>query len=267
MALIPVPSTSKVREHVTPWPGYFPGMYVLTDACVTIVGAGRLGKALANAMKGAELRVSGPLGKGADGSGADIVLLCVPDAAIGDAARAVKRGPLVGHCSGASTLAPLAPHEAFSMHPLMTVAEGAAVSFAGAGCAVAGSTERARDASIALAERLYMRPFTVADGDRDPYHAAASMASNYLVTLEDAAERLGAVAGVERELFVPLVRAAVENWARLGGRRALTGPIVRGDAATAARQRDAVAARTPELLPLWDALTEATRALARGKGS
>ena len=93
------------------------------------------------------------------------------------------------------------------------------------------------------------------------------MASNYLVTLEDAAERLGAVAGVEREPFVPLVRAAVENWARLGARRALTGPIVRGDAATAARQRDAVAARTPELLPLWDALTEATRALARGKGS
>jgi len=149
----------------------------------------------------------------------------------------------------------------------MTVAEGAPVSFAGAGCAVAGSTERAREASIALAERLYMRPFTVADGDRDPYHAAASMASNYLVTLEDAAERLGAVAGVERELFVPLVRAAVENWARLGARRALTGPIVRGDAATAARQRAAVAARTPELLPLWDALTEATRALARGKGS
>ena len=61
--------------------------------------------------------------------------------------------------------------------------------------------------------------------------------------------------------------AAVENWARLGARRALTGPIVRGDAVTAARQRDAVAARTPELLPLWDALTEATRALARGKGS
>ena len=97
-------------------------MYVLTDACVTIVGAGRLGKALANAMKGAELRVSGPLGKGADGSGADIVLLCVPDAAIGDAARAVKRGPLVGHCSGASPLAPLAPHEAFSMHPLIAAA-------------------------------------------------------------------------------------------------------------------------------------------------
>src|SRR5437763_798582 len=234
MALIPVPSTSKAREHVTPRAGYFPGMYALTDACVTIVGAGRLGKALANAMKGAELHVSGPLGRGADGSGADIMLLCVPDAAIGDAAQAVKRGPLVGHCSGATTLAPLAPHEAFSMHPLITIADGAPVSFAGAGCAVAGSTERARAASTALAERLRMRPFTVDDADRGVYHAAASMASNYLVTLEGAAEQLGAGAGVDRDLFVPLVRAAVENWARLGARRALTGPVARGDAATIA---------------------------------
>jgi predicted short-subunit dehydrogenase-like oxidoreductase (DUF2520 family) len=155
----------------------------------------------------------------------------------------------------------LVPHEAFSMHPLMTVAETAPVSFAGAGCAVAGSTKRARDASIALAERLRMRPFNVADADRDAYHAAASMASNYLVTLEDAAEQLGALAGVERSLFVPLVRAAVENWARLGARRALTGPIARGDTATAARQHDAVAARAPALLPLWEALADATRAL------
>src|SRR5205814_10688454 len=127
------------------------------------------------------------------------------------------------------------------------------VSFAGAGCAVAGSTERARIVAIGLAERLRMRPFSVADANRDVYHAAASMASNYLVTLEGAAERLGAIAGVERELLVPLVRAAVENWARLGARKALTGPIARGDAATANRQQAAVAARAPELLPLWNA--------------
>ena len=33
-------------------------------------------------------RVLGPLGRGADGAGADVVLLCVPDAEIGAAARA-----------------------------------------------------------------------------------------------------------------------------------------------------------------------------------
>src|SRR5205085_3238920 len=105
------------------------------------------------------------------------------------------------------------------------------------------------------------------DADRDLYHAAASMASNYLVTIEGAAERLGRLSGVERELFVPLVRAAVENWARLGAQEALTGPIARGDARTASRQRVAVAARAPELLDLWDALAGATGALAKGDQS
>lgn len=149
----------------------------------------------------------------------------------------------------------------------MTVAANAMVSLAGAGCAVAGSTARAREMAQWLATRLKMRPFTVADGDRELYHAAASMASNYLVTLEGAAERLGAIAGVERDLFVPLVRAAIENWARLGPRRALTGPVARGDEGTAARQRAAVEARAPRLLGLWDALATATRALAADESS
>ena len=59
------------------------------------------------------------------------------------------------------------------------------------------------------------------------------------------------------------MRAAVENWAALGPERALTGPIARGDEATVARQREAVAARCPELLPAWDALADLTRDLAR----
>ena len=58
------------------------------------------------------------------------------------------------------------------------------------------------------------------------------------------------------------MRAAVENWARLGAGGALTGPIARGDEATVARQRAAVAERAPDLLPLFDALADATRALA-----
>jgi len=42
----------------------------------------------------------------------------------------------------------------------------------------------------------------------------------------------------------------------------LTGPIARGDEATVARQRAAVAERTPELLAMFDELCERTRALA-----
>jgi predicted short-subunit dehydrogenase-like oxidoreductase (DUF2520 family) len=207
------------------------------------------------------LEVLGPLGRGADSSGADAVLLCVPDAEIAPAAALLERGPLVGHCSGATGLGALAPHEAFSLHPLMTVT-GDGAKFAGAGAAIAGTTPRALRLAAELAAALGMRAVEIAERDRTAYHAAASVASNFLVTLEAAAERLAASAGADRELLVPLVRATVENWAKLGARRALTGPVARGDDATVAAQRAAIAQRAPDLLALFDALAQATSALA-----
>jgi predicted short-subunit dehydrogenase-like oxidoreductase (DUF2520 family) len=227
-----------------------------------LVGAGRLGSALAPALRAAGLHVIGPLGRGADAAGADAVLLCVPDGEIAAAAAAIAVGPLVGHTSGATTLAPLAPHEGFSLHPLMTVTGPGSVR-AGAPAAIAGATPRALAAAEGLARALDLLPFAVADGDRAAYHAAASVASNFLVTLEGAAERLAATAGVGREALVPLVRASVDGWAARGARGALTGPIARGDEATVAHQRAAVGERAPDLLALFDALADATRALAR----
>jgi pantoate--beta-alanine ligase len=228
---------------------------------IAIVGAGRLGTALAAALRAAGRPVLGPLGRGADPRAATAVLLCVPDGEIAAAADAVAPGPLVGHCSGATGLDVLAPHEAFSLHPLMTVPVDAPPTvFAGAGCAIDGATPRALAAAEALADALGMRATRVADEDRAAYHAAASIASNFLVTLEGAAERLAGTAAVDRELLAPLVRAAVENWAVRGAGQALTGPIARGDEETVARQRAAVQDRAPDLLPLFDALVDATRA-------
>jgi predicted short-subunit dehydrogenase-like oxidoreductase (DUF2520 family) len=230
---------------------------------VAVLGAGRLGSALVGALRSAGYSVDGPLARGAAPREADVVLLCVPDQEIAVAARSLPGGPLVGHCSGATGLAALAPHEAFSLHPLMTVtAQGA--SFQDAGAAIAGTTDRALAMARELALSLGLRPVEIAEGDRVAYHAAASMASNFLVTLEAAAELMAGTAGVDRALLVPLVRATVENWAALGPERALTGPVARGDEETVARQRAEVAARAPELLGLFDALAEATRSLARG---
>ena len=229
---------------------------------IAIVGAGRLGTASFAALSAAGLPVRGPLGRGADPGDATVVLLCVPDGEIASAAAAIPLGPIVGHCSGATGLEVLHPHEGFSLHPLMTVPEGAPPTvFAGAGCAVDGATPRALATAEALANALGLRATRVREEDRVAYHAAASIASNFLVTLEDAAERLAATAGVHRELLAPLVRAAVDNWAERGAERALTGPIARGDDETVARQRAAVEERTPDLLPLFDALVDATRAL------
>jgi len=230
-----------------------------------VVGAGRMGTAMSRAFREAGLSVTGPLGHGADGAYADVVFLCVPDRAIAEAAAIVKPGRIVGHCSGATSLAALGDHEGFSLHPLMTVSGDAEVDFIGVPAAVAGNTESALAIATSLATQLGMIPFAVPDDKRDLYHAAASMASNYLVTLEAAAEALlrRAVPSADRTLLAPLVWAATDNWARLGASRALTGPIVRGDAETVERQRAAVSQYATELLPLWEALTDATAALAK----
>ncbi len=239
------------------------------DVRLAVVGRGRLGHALvwaldeaADAVPADRVRyhVRGPLGRGVDGHEADAVLLCVPDQEIAAAAALIAPGRLVGHCSGATGLEDLHPHEAFSLHPLMTVTRRS-TSFTKAGAAVDGSTLRALAFSKELARTLGMRAVRVAPEDRALYHAAASMASNFLITLEAAAERLAASTGVERSLLAPLVRATVENWAAVGGQGALTGPVARGDEDTVRRQRDAVAERAPDLLELFDGLVAATRSL------
>ena len=228
---------------------------------IAIVGAGRLGTAMAAALGDAGIEVEGPLRRGEPvGAGVGAVLLCVPDAEIEAAAAAITPGPLVAHCSASTTLAALAPHEAFSLHPLMTVPDTGA-RFAGATAAVAGTTSRALGAADALARRLGMEPVQIDEADRAAYHAAASIAANFLVVVEDLAERLARTAGLDREPLVALVQAAVANWAMLGP-GALTGPVARGDDATVVRQRAAVAERAPEDLELFDALIDATRRLA-----
>jgi predicted short-subunit dehydrogenase-like oxidoreductase (DUF2520 family) len=238
---------------------------------VAIVGHGRLGTAIAAGLTRAGVAVDGPYGRRdpiaeslrTGAARPDAILLCVPDDEIAAVAGAIPGVAPVGHCSGATTLDVLGPHERFSLHPLMTVpADAPANVLAGAGAAVAGSTPRALAVARELAELLAMRPIEIADTDRAAYHAAASIASNFLVTLEAAAERVGATAGLSRELLVPLVTATVANWAQLGPERALTGPVARGDEHTVERQRAALAQRTPELLELFDACVNATRRLA-----
>ena len=239
---------------------------------IGVVGAGRLGRALAGALERAGYVVDGPAGRG-DVPAGDAIVLCVPDAEITGAARAVAgAASLVGHTSGATALSALNPAadagaELFGLHPLQTfTTRDGPDRFVGAGCAVAGSTVAATESAAAIARRLGMTPFELADDDRPAYHAAASIASNFLVTLEAAAESVAAAAGIEatdaRRMLAPLVRATVENWAAAGPRGALTGPVARGDEETVAAQRSAVERAQPDLLPLFDALVERTRRLA-----
>jgi predicted short-subunit dehydrogenase-like oxidoreductase (DUF2520 family) len=237
---------------------------------VGVVGRGRVGTALARALSEAGVQVDGPAGRGEVPAG-EAILLCVPDAEIRAAARTVAgAAPLVGHTSGAtplSALEPAAGADWFGLHPLQTFprTDAGLSLFVGVGCAIAGSTPRALEAARVLAELLGMRPFPIEDEGRPAYHAAASIASNFAITLEAAAEEVAGGAGLEpseaRALLAPLVRRSVENWVALGPRRALTGPVARGDESTVEAQRAAVAAVAPELLTLFDELVERTRGL------
>jgi predicted short-subunit dehydrogenase-like oxidoreductase (DUF2520 family) len=237
---------------------------------VAIVGAGRLGSALARALSAAGIAVEGPLGRDGDPR-SEIVLLCVPDGEIASAAARIGRPRFVGHVSGATPLGALggAGGEAFGLHPLQTFAGGEGPeAFRGAGCAIAGTTPEALAVARELAERLGMAPIEISDAERAAYHAAASVASNFLVTLQAAAEQLATGAGIApadaRVLLAPLVRSTVENWVERGPAEALTGPVARGDHATVARQRDAVERHAPELLTLFDELVACTTAIASG---
>jgi predicted short-subunit dehydrogenase-like oxidoreductase (DUF2520 family) len=240
---------------------------------VGIVGPGRVGTALARALRDAGVEVHGPIGRGErPPRDCDALVLCVPDSEIAAAAEVVTAAaPMVGHTSGATRLSELAPAgvPAFGLHPLQSFAHPG-VRFEGAGAAVAGSTPEALAFATGLAERLGMVPFEIDDRGRAAYHAAASVASNFLVTLAAAAEAIAAGAGLDRDdarrLLMPLVRQTVENVAELGPEAALTGPIARGDEATVEAQRAAVEESAPQLLELFDELVRQTRALA-GQGS
>jgi predicted short-subunit dehydrogenase-like oxidoreductase (DUF2520 family) len=179
---------------------------------------------------------------------------------------------VVAHTSGATSVSMLHPCEeagaaALVFHPLQTFSEPLAGStrFAGAGVAITpgpAQPDAAGTTGMQVAGMLSMRPFFLADDKRGLYHAAASVACNYFVTLEYVAEQLFVKAGLPERatlsLFLPLVEATLANLAARGPADALTGPLSRGDTITIAEHLAALAADAPETLPVYRSLGLAT---------
>lgn len=214
---------------------------------ITVIGAGgRAGSAISARLRerGIE-RVH---------EGADLVLLCVPDAAIADVAASTAPGPWVAHVSGTTPLAALDPHaRRFSVHPLQTLVKSRGPEqLDGAFAAVTAETEEAFDHAIWLATTLGLQPFRLDDAARTIYHAGAVIASNYLVTLYRASAELFEDAGAPPEALVPLMRRTIENGFEL------TGPIARGDWETVAAHLAALHDQHPELESVYRVLAEAT---------
>ena len=220
------------------------------SACV--VGAGRAGRAIA-ARLGERLPVH-VAGRDRDCGGADLVVLCVPDREIAELAAAIAPGPWLCHVSGASRVGALDPHERrFGLHPLQTFrAGGGAEQLDGAWAAVTAEDDEALAAARELAKLLGVRPFELADEERPLYHAGATVAASFLVTLHAVASDLLRAAGAPPAALEPLMRRTIENGF------APTGPHVRGDRETVERHLEAIRLRRPELAPVYEALSEAT---------
>lgn len=214
---------------------------------VKVIGAGRVGSAVK-----ARLAERGIAEEDDD---ADVVLLCVADAAIADVARGLAPGHgWIGHTSGATPLSALAPHERrFGVHPLRSFTRvRGAEQLDGAPAAITGETEEARDVGFELARLLGLEPFALAEDDRALYHAGAAIASNYLVTLQRAAAEIFREVGAPEGGIRSLMQSVIDNGFEL------TGPIARGDWETVDRHLAALEERKPKLEPLYRTLAEAT---------
>jgi predicted short-subunit dehydrogenase-like oxidoreductase (DUF2520 family) len=214
---------------------------------VKVVGLGRVGTAIKARLRERAVSVD-------DDGRAELVLLCVPDAAIREVAAATAPGPWIAHVSGATTLTALDPHvRRFSVHPLQTFTRARGPEqLDGAWAAVTAEHEDARARGFWLADVLGLKPFEIRDESRVLYHAAAVIASNYLVTLYRCASRLCELAGAPPEALVPLMRRTIDNGFEL------TGPIARGDWATVEAHLAEIRKRIPELEPMYQALAKAT---------
>lgn len=246
---------------------------------ISIVGAGRAGTAVAVLWQRAGHHIAAVSGReattlraahhlpGVQVLGAaeaarlgELVVIGVPDDLIETIARAlvdagvIAPGRWIAHLSGATPLSALdvardVGGRPLGVHPLQTFPDVDAAIDRIPGCTVAVGADDDEGFFVAerLAEDLGGRPFRLPDEHRAIYHAAAVFASNYLVAATGVAEQLLAAAGVPDplEAIGPLQHATVANLARTGPAEALTGPAVRGDAGTIARNLEALAASAP----------------------
>lgn len=203
---------------------------------------------------------------------AELVFLTVPDSLIEVLAQSLPwdAGWTAVHCSGALSLDVLAAAAAEgaaigSFHPLLPLAS-ANVDLAGAAAAIEGD-EHALPLLNEVAAALGMHPIHLHRGEKPLYHAAATLLSNYTVTLFDLAgrslEQLGLSEAEARRSLLPLLRGVVANLEHSDPGVALTGPISRGDVETVRGHIRVLSEHDPSVLEAYRALGLRTVALAR----
>jgi predicted short-subunit dehydrogenase-like oxidoreductase (DUF2520 family) len=267
---------------------------------IGVIGAGRVGTALAVWLHAAGYTVASVYSRtpasaqtlarrtgavafadaAAAAQAADLILLTVPDDAIGAAAASLAvadvRGHAVVHTSGAldvSALAALAQAGAQvgSLHPAFPFATRAAdMPLTGVTFAVEAVDARLRGWLVDMAAALSGHVLLIPPGGKAVYHAALVLVSNYTVTLYALALRL--LAGLEADpaaaaqALNTLLAATTANIAALGVPDALTGPLVRADQGTIAAHLDALARTDADAAQVYRLLARLTLPLAQARG-
>lgn len=268
----------------------------------SVVGAGRLGTALAAALarrgwrpaalvdrdlgaaRGARRLVGAGRASTILGPSPDpgrFVVVAVPDAQVAKAAAALARsgvdwtGRVVVHTSGllaASVLAPLARRGArtASCHPVQSFArkDAPASVFTGVTWGVEGDPE-AIEACGRVVRALRGRLLPLTAEEKPLYHAACALASNAFVALEGTAVDLLVRAGIDRgtaeAVLLPLVEGTLQNVKKLGMDGALTGPVIRGDQSTVAAHLEALGPE-PRAAEIYRVLGKAMLEMAARRG-
>ena len=209
-------------------------------------------------------------------AGTRVIILALPDDRLQEFSTRLQAEAALGpettliHCSGlhpAAILAPGAQVGRLSLHPLLPFANAATAAARLDGCpfALEGDEEHL-PLGKELISALGGKPFLLPSTAKPLYHAAASMASNFLVSLTERACALLVECGLTEsdalDLIAPLQQATLENCHRFGPAQALTGPIVRGDAGTLVRHLEALAEQAPDQLELYQTLATQTLRLA-----
>lgn len=252
-------------------------------ARVQVVGAGRCGRALASALRGAgwPVRVwNRRASPHADATGpltglpaAPLWLLCVSDGALPEVATRLAghagiSGSAMLHCAarlGRDVLAPLADvgAETGSIHPLQSLRGDGRDRLRGAFCAIEG-TAAATSSAERLARAMGATPVGLPPGTKGAYHAAAVLAANFCTTLGAGGVAVLSALGIPpqtaRDMLVPLLRGTIEHFADTEGAAALTGPFSRGDLEAVAAHVRALQMHGGEWVAPYEAMARATAA-------
>jgi predicted short-subunit dehydrogenase-like oxidoreductase (DUF2520 family) len=272
---------------------------------IGIIGAGKLGSALAIALSKSEFGISGVFSKSEESCqllceklgmamvnsfdtavlNSDVIFLCIPDNYIDSMALKIAayfeaeliKGKVFLHLSGALTSEVLRPLEnmgAFtgSFHPIQTFADRDNswqklynCFFGFEGCGEAGECAKT------IADRLNGRVISIRREQKTLYHAAACMISNYSVTLFYIMRQMLIKTGMDEDeavkAFMPLLKNTVDNIERLGDIDALTGPISRGDYKVVSQHLESISNEIPEYEDIYRLLGRETIKIALQKGN